>query len=186
MARLLRQLHAPLVADPALVLLRQLERLLRLVEQLLDAPRLRVDDVGAAAGLVHVVGDLERRAVRLRLLLREGHRLLHQLPLGRMGQDDVEAEARHQRDEALRHRHRLRVARRVRPRDGDLAALEVPAELLADRHQVGQRLERVVDVALHVEDRHGGVLGHLAHVAVALAGHEVVADGDARGRSSTG
>ena len=76
------------------------------------------------------------------------------------------------------HRHRLRVARRVRPRDGNLAALQVPAELLADRHQVGQGLERVVDVALHVEDRHRGVLGDLAHVAVALAGHEVVPDGD--------
>lgn len=36
----------------------------------------------------------------------------------------------------------------------------------------------MVDVALHVEDGNGGMLGHLAHVGVALARHEIVADGD--------
>ena len=52
------------------------------------------------------------------------------------------------------------------------------ALLLDDGHQVGQDLERVVDVALHVEDGHAARLGDLADVLVAFApGH--VADGDA-------
>src|SRR5690242_16429230 len=67
---LLRQPHLPLVADPVLVLLRDLERLLRVVKERLDPPRLRVDDVGAAEGLVHVVDDLELRPVLGRRLLR--------------------------------------------------------------------------------------------------------------------
>ena len=41
-------------------------------------------------------------------------------------------------------------------RHGDLEALEVVAELFADRHEVGERLRRVVDVALQVDDRHVG------------------------------
>ena len=45
--------------------------------------------------------------------------------------------------------------------------------------QVGQRLRGMIDVALHVDDRHVGRLGHLAHVPVALAEDQIVADADA-------
>ncbi len=60
-----------------------------------------------------------------------------------------------------------------------LRPLRFVAELLADRHQVGQRLRRMVDVALHVDDRHVGGGGHRPHVLVALVEHEVVPDADA-------
>ena len=36
----------------------------------------------------------------------------------------------------------------------------------------------MVDVALHVDDRHVGPFRHFAHVGVALAGDQVVPDGD--------
>ena len=50
-------------------------------------------------------------------------------------------------------------------------------KLLHDRHQVGQGLVRVVEVALHVEHRDAARLGHLPDVRVADAPVDV-ADGD--------
>ena len=50
--------------------------------------------------------------------------------------------------------------------------------MLDDRHEVGQRLVRVVDVALHVEHRHPARLGDVADVLVAEP-PVALADGDA-------
>ena len=50
--------------------------------------------------------------------------------------------------------------------------------MLDDRHQVSQRLVRVVDVALHVQHRHPACLGHLTDIGVADAPVDVP-DGDA-------
>ena len=111
----------------------------------------------------------------LRLLQHLGH----QVEAGRVREHDVHAEAREERRDALRHRQRPRVRRRVRPRHRDLEAAEVLAAVLAERHQVGERLRRMVDVALKVDERDVRPLRDLAHPEVALVGSEVVADGDA-------
>ena len=61
---------------------------------------------------------------------------------------------------------RLRVGGRVRPRHRDLHAAQIVAAVLAERHQIGDRLRRMVDVALQVDQRDVGPLRDLAHVAV--------------------
>ena len=68
---------------------------------------------------------------------------------------------------------------RVGPRHRDLHAAQVVAAVLAQRHQVGDRLGRVVDVALEVDQRDVGPLRDLAHPRVAVVRREIVADRDA-------
>ena len=94
-----------------------------------------------------------------------------------MDELDVHAEARGGQDERLRHADGLLVAGRVGPADRDRLALEATL-LLDDGHQVGQGLEGVVDLALHVEHGHPAGRGHVADVLVALAEGDV-SDGDA-------
>ncbi len=106
------------------------------------------------------------------------HDLRHQLELGRMRQHDVHAKARHLQNQRLRHRHRLLVRRGIRPRHHHLLAAQIAALLLDDGHQVGQTLEGVIDVALHVEHGHARGFGDGVEVAVADAPIHV-ADGDA-------
>ena len=84
-----------------------------------------------------------------------------------MGQAQVHAEARHQQDEALRHRDRLLVTGGVGPADVHGAAAQIAPEAFHDGHQVGQNLEGVVDVALHIEHRRAAGRGHVADVLVA-------------------
>ena len=86
-------------------------------------------------------------------------------------------------------RERLRVARRVGPAHRHRPAREPVGELLAQPEQVGERLRRMVDVALQVDDRHDAVVARggevvvdpvlgIAHEAVAFAEDEVVADAE--------
>ena len=171
--------HAALVADPVLVRGGQREALLRIAEVVQRAPALGVDDVRVLEGGVHVVGELEARARRGGVGHRDLHLLGHQLVARRVGQDDVHPEARHQREQALRHAHRFGVARRVGPAHGQAQAAQVAAAQLLQGHEVGEGLTGVVHVALHVDDRHARVLGHRAHERVPLAGHQVVTDRDA-------
>ena len=51
--------------------------------------------------------------------------------------------------------------------------------MLAERHQVGERLRGVVDVALQVDHRDVGPPCDLAHVRVPLPRHQVVTDREA-------
>ena len=74
-------------------------------------------------------------------------------------------------------RDRLLVAAGVGPAHVDGLAARV-AHLLDDGHQVGQDLEGMVDVALHVEHGHAAGLGHLVDVLVAEV-PVALADGDA-------
>ena len=118
-------------------------------------PGLGVDDVGALEGLFHVVADAERAARSRGLFAGQFDHLGHQVVALGVGQRHVHAEAGHEADDALRHRERLAVARRIGPGHGDLLAAQPlePAEAALEVQQVGQRLGRVVDVALQVDHR---------------------------------
>ena len=145
------------------------------------APRLGIDDVGVLEGLLHPVGiadHLEARAEFPGLLLRLVHDLRHQLELRRMRQHHVHAKTRHLQNQRLRHRHRLLVRSSISPRHDHLLAAQITALLFDDRHQVGQALERVIDVALHVEHRHARRLCNRIQITVAQAPVDM-ANGDA-------
>ena len=93
------------------------------------------------------------RALSIGVLAGGFEALIHQLIALGMCQRHVSAVAGQQHDEALGHGEGLGIAGGVGPGDGDFLSGEaVLAELLADPHQVGQRLRGMVDVALQVHD----------------------------------
>jgi hypothetical protein len=158
-------------------------------------PRLGVDDLGALKSFGHIMRNTEGAAARRGLLSGQVDHLGQQLVALGVGQRHVHPEARQEADQALRHGERLAVARRVSPGDDELPAAQPvePAEAALEVQQVGQRLGRVIDIALKVDDRRparqyallvaflqGG--GELAHIAVALAEVNVVADADGFGQ----
>ncbi len=173
---LVGHLHPALVGDPIRVLLRDPGRLLEIVGGEHAAPALGIDHVGALHARIEVLEDLEAAVRFLGVLLGLGDDLGHELELGRPGQADVGAVAGQQQDQALRHAERLLVAGGVRIAHVDGQAFGV-ALVLDDRLQIGQRLERVVPVALHVEHRRAAGLGHRPDVVVADAPVDL-ADGD--------
>ena len=133
------------------------------------APGFGVDNVGVFERGVHIVHHLKARAEFFRLLARLLHNLRHQFELRRMCEDDIHAETRHLQNERLRDRHRLLVRRGIRPRYNHFLAAQIAPLLFDDRHQVGEALERMVDVALHIEDRHARRFGDRVEVAIADA-----------------
>ena len=121
----------------------------------------------------------------------KAYAVAHEVVALGVGQRDVHAKARQQRDERLRAGERLAVARRIRPGHGHLLAAEVlqAAKLLDEVKHVGGGLGGVVGVGLQGDERgtvveHAVViglvdgLGDLGHVGVALADVHVVADAD--------
>jgi hypothetical protein len=106
-------------------------------------------------------------------------------------QHDVHTEARHQRDDRLRHGERLSIRRRIRPAHRDLLAAQrfERTERAHQVHQIRHRLRRMVLIALQVDNRrplrqHARAeallnrRGDLRHVLVSLAQEDVVADAD--------
>src|SRR6266536_2525883 len=163
---LARHGHAPLVRDPVLVLIDDLGALgfVRGGEQ--RSPRLGVADVRTPHTIVEATSALEPDPGSGGVLLRLLQDLGHELELRRMGQPHVHPEPRKEEDQRLGNADRLLVRGSVGPADVDSLPSRV-AEPLDDGHEVCQRLVRVVDVALHVEDRHPAGLGNLSHVPVA-------------------
>ena len=145
------QLHAALVGDPAGILLDDLGALFFIRGVNHRAPGFGVNDVGVLEAGIHVIHNLEAGAELARLFARLVHDLGHQLEFGRVSQDHIQAEAGHLEDQALRHRHGFLIGGGVSPRNDHLFAAQVAALLLPNGEQVGQALEGMVDVALHVE-----------------------------------
>ena len=170
--------HHCFIADPVAVLLGHLHRFLGLAEQRFHAPALRVHDVGVREGIFHVVDDRELSPRARGIVARDLHGFVHERVLGRVCERDVHAETRHQHDQALWDRHGLHVAGCVGPRNGNLQVFQVFTELFTNRHEVCEGLAGVIDVALHVDDRDRRVLRDLAHVGLAFARHEIVANHD--------
>ena len=131
----------------------------------------------AAHPLVEIVRHLERGVGAPRLLAGLVDDLGHEAELGRVDEPHVHAEAREQKRQALRRADRLLVARGAGPADRRRATARV-AEALDDRHEIGERLVRMEDVALHVEDGDPARRGDLTLVGVADLPVDV-ADGDA-------
>jgi hypothetical protein len=135
-----------------------------------------IQDVGVFEALVEIVQDLEARMGLAGVLAPLLDDLGHELELGRMHETQVHTEAGKEKNEALGDADRLGVARRTRPADRRRLAARI-AEVLDDRHNVGKRLVRVVDVALHVQHGHSTGLSHVAHVLVSRP-PVALADGD--------
>src|SRR5713226_278700 len=102
---------------------------------------------------------------------------LHQIKFGGMSQHDISAKLGEQFNNRLRQRKRFSVGPGVSPRHNYFLALDVTF-LLDAGHEVGHSLAWVVDIALHVDDRHAGVFGYVAQVLIAVT-PIAMADGDA-------
>ena len=108
-----------------------------------------------------------------------------------MGEHDLHAEARHQADNALRHREGFAVGGGIGPGHRYLFAPEVfhAAHLADDVESVCHGLRRVVDVALEIDESRALLedavfkalfdgVDDLVHIGVALADVHIVADAD--------
>ena len=84
-----------------------------------------------------------------------------------MGEPHVHPEAGQEHEQPLRHRQRLGIARGVGPGDGNRFARHAVGKSLAQEREIGERLRRMIDVALQVHDRND---------ALVAAGAEVVGD----------
>ncbi len=67
------------------------------------------------------------------------------------------------------NRDRFEIGSSIRPRNDHLLLAQVAALLFHDGHQVGQTLEGMINVALHVEDRRAAGFGNSIQVFVAIA-----------------
>ncbi|MPM61501.1 hypothetical protein SDC9_108361 [bioreactor metagenome] len=106
-------------------------------------------------------------AVFFRVCARHIHHFRHEFEAFRVGERHIEAKARHQRHEGVRHGERTHVFASARPGDHKLAALELVMKLFLDGEEIGNRLGRVPEVALHVIDRNLGKLCQFLHPLVA-------------------
>src|SRR5260221_8147912 len=87
-----------------------------------------------------------------------------------MTQRHIHPEAGHQKNQALRYRDRLLVAGGIGPTDVDLLAAQVvPPELLHNRHSIRQNLERMINVALHIEHRNTAGSRDFPQILIAFA-----------------
>ncbi len=95
-----------------------------------------------------------------------------------IGKRDIHAKTRHLDDERLRHGDGFEVRGGISPGNNDLLALQIAAFFLHDGHQVSQALEGMINITLHIQDRHAAVPGNFIEVGIANA-PVAVADGDA-------
>jgi hypothetical protein len=95
-----------------------------------------------------------------------------------VSQYHIQAETRHLENQRLWNRHRFLIRSGISPGDHHFLAAQVPTFLFDDGHQVRQALKRMVNVALHIQNRHPGSFCHFIEVAVADTPIDV-ADGDA-------
>ena len=86
-----------------------------------------------------------------------------------MSQADVHAEAREQEDLRKRNRNRFFVAFGIRPDDRNFDAFQIAAEFFLHRHEVGDGLHRVIQIALEVHDGDGRPFRHFGDEFVAIA-----------------
>ncbi len=95
-----------------------------------------------------------------------------------MGEGHIHAEARHLEDEGDGHGHGLEVGGGVGPGDDDLLLAQIAPLLFLDGHQIGETLEGMEELALHIEHGGAGGFGDPVDVLVAVV-PVALADGDA-------
>ena len=115
------------------------------------APGLGIDDMGVLHGFSHVVADSEGAVGAFGIVAASCQDLVIELHAFRVSQNNFHTHHAGGDDSTLGNGAGLVHARRVGPTHDELGSFEC-SHLLFDREDVGQSLEGMVLVALHVQD----------------------------------